>query len=438
MKNARLVIVICAAFALLGSMLTINPVKAPGPLQTLVDYAFPNQTIMVPQGTYTEHVIIDTTIAPNIKLKANGPPGTVILDGLGCTLPYGFELIGYDNIEIEGFTIQHYAVAGIFIHADYSAPPYDPANHNKVIDNDIKDNCNTGIVIENGNANSVLKNEVHDNSKLGVFINNGDKNFIRKNDIYDNGATGIELHIAQRTKVQKNDVHDNGGLGLVADGYSWGLSITANSFSFNGLGGIYVISGGNTIESNTIDNNGIRYWLGNGILLEQGDDNVVTGNEIYLNGLDGIMVSYSWWNKDPSDRNTITNNTVYDNRHGIFLYATDWNKVWNNTVYHNYFNGIQVTSAGTAIIAEHNTIYSNTATSNGWGYPPLNDWVGVDLYWDSVGDTWTGSAWQGLTNNHWGTNTIVNDNIYGTWAIAVPWKPGFNFDTTPPQGDFPA
>lgn len=436
-------------------MLTVSPVKASnldvdsasGPYYTInsaVSAAGSGDKIRVHPGltgTYQEHISVPWWLT-DLKFVAMGQ---VTLDGNGCQLPYGFELIGTDKVQIKGFTIQRYAVAGIFIHADYSQPSYDLANDNEVVDNDVKDNCNTGIVIENGNANSIERNHVHNNTQLGIFINNGDKNVIRKNnDIYDNGETGIELHIASRTRVQKNDIHDNGGFGLRADGYAWGLSIMANSFSSNGLGGIYVISGGNTIDGNTINNNGFKWWNGNGILLQQGDDNVVTNNTIYSNAVDGIMVSYSWWNNDPSDRNTITNNTVYDNRHGIFLYTANWNTVWNNTVYHNAATGIQV------IAGDHNTIYSNYVSGNGWGYDPPpwpDDAFGVDLSWDGYGP-----------DNHWGTysvntntpllqippwwlyNTHANAALYQnpSWWIGSPYDaPWHNLTPTGYHTDLP-
>jgi parallel beta-helix repeat protein len=416
-QNKKLVIVVFAMLVVLGTMLTVAPVKAFGntwyvpdaikgikTIQDAVNKVDHDDTIIVKPGTYPEHVYINRT-QTNLEIIGKG----AILDGLGCSLPYGFEINGTDGVTIKGFTIRHYSEAGIYIHADNSVPGRKRATLNTIRNNIIENNCGSGIAIGASDANTVKTNTVQHNGRIGVFIDDGRRNKIRSNTIYNNGWSGIEYHIAPNTEVKGNNVTYNGQDGLNADGYSGNSLIQGNVFDHNGWNGINMISGSNVIKGNNVSRNAV-----NGIMLAQGDDNVVWGNRIVLNGLDGVFVTYSWWNLDSSDRNSIRFNEVYGNRrHGIFVYTSDWNKVWNNTVIDNMGNGIQITAESPPYLAEYNTIYSNFVTPNGLANPL---WY-FDLYYD---------GWHGWNNNHWGVLLGVNDNNYVTWGwkLTAGTKPG--------------
>jgi len=427
-QSKKLVLVICAAVAILGSMLSVNPVKAPPtvidvytwgfvnggtnvispPIQSAVNWASVNPpgpfTFRVHTGTYQEQVTIPSALAGSTFVAV----GSVTLDGASCSLPYGFELVGTNLVTVKGFTVEHFGEAGIYLHKDWNGNI--PSSQNEVRNNIIQNNCGSGILLSDSHMNDIKSNTVQSNGKIGVFVDNGLGNRIKSNTVDGNAMSGIEYHVAPRTIVIGNTVTNNGQDGLNADGYSYGATIRGNTFDHNSWNGINVLSGLNTIKDNEISNNGF-----NGIMLAQGDNNVVWENWIYLNGMDGIFVTYSWWNWDSSDRNSIRFNRVYGNRHGVFIYSSDWNMVWNNTIYDNLFNGIQITGESPPILAEENTVYSNALQSNGLGYPPPSDWVGVDLYYD---------GWYGWLNNHWGTSS-ANDNNFGTWAV------GFSFGTPP-------
>jgi len=368
MKNARLVIVVSATLALLGTMLTVIPVKAadpiidvypgkwvsppgsfnPGthyvsdPIQDAVNSGVPpssgsSYTIIVHTGTYLEYVTIDSSKS-GLKLVARGP--NVILDGQSCTLPYGFELIGADYVLILDFTIQHYADAGVLIRADY--PFADRAIGNIVWRNVIQHNCGHGVAMDAADGNWVQTNTIESNGKHGVYINDGFTNkIVRANTVLSNKWNGIELDAAIGTEVKTNKVTSNSWNGLFADVFSSNTIIKANTFNNNNDRGIFMMSDSNTISDNTINAN----QLG-GIMMMQGDNNLIEKNQINSNGYIGIFIIEGFW-----------------------MNTADFNTIWNNE-----------------------------ALNNAQTYP-----IGYDLNWLGAG-----------SGNDWGTTSAGTKNIYGT------------------------
>ena len=397
--------------AVLGSMLSVIPVKAQGPIQTLVNIANPGDTINVGPGTYNEHVIIPSS-KTGITIKGHN----AILDGLGCSLPDGFEIVGTDSVTIRGFTIRHYSEAGIYIHANDTAVPRDRAVGNMIRNNVIEDNCGAGIIIGASDANTVKTNTVQHNGRIGVFIDDGLKNRIRSNTIYNNGWSGIEYHIAPNTEVKGNDVTYNGQYGLCADGYSPNSNIRGNTFSYNGLRGIFIISDSNTMIDNTVNNNAYS-----GIWMGQGDYNWVEKNYVNWNGQDGIEVTHFLGN--PSVSNTFTNNTVNHNAYyGIGVYSANLaglNLIEKNEVAWNGWSGIGIGASA------NNTIR--------WNHVHDNAMIGVFIdygYYNAIwGNLIDHNGWSGI-EYHIAAYTQVVDNtvIYnGVDGLCADGYSGFSY-----------
>jgi len=377
MKNARLVIVIFATLAVLGSMLIVIPPVEALPIfvdsagsgqfttiQDAVDYwpqngpaANPGPIIVKPGWGYNEAVYINRSKS-GIKIMAQ--PGTV-LDGLSGTLLYGFEINGTANVLIKGFIIQHYSEAGIYIHADNSVTGRLRAFRNWITNNTIKENFGMGISIGASDRNMISGNILHDNDKHAIFIDDGSNNTLKGNSVLNNKWTGIELHIAPNTEVRNNNVTGNSWNGLYADGGSPLTEITSNIIDSNDAGGIYLLSSSNTISLNTINSNGY------GIMIRQGDNNVIKKNQIDGNSGIGIFLQ-EWLRTDTSDYNTIIDNIANNNGlYGILIGGGDYNLVERNEANLNGYIGIGVRRGFWMTVPEHNTILNNTANGNGGG-----------------------------------------------------------------------
>jgi len=399
MKKIRLAIVICATFALFGTMLSSDLVKAgwnpppkkvtihvypptptnPTPIQNAVNsVVWPwITTIHVHTGAYEEYVIIDSSKS---GLKIVADPGTV-LDGasLGCPPPppgkghewisSGIMLVGADYVTIQGFTIRNFCGDGIFVRANYSGPVIDRANGNEIKGNEVDHNglgCEPldGISLRAADSNTVSGNNVHDNGRFGVFVDDGVLNIIKSNGVYNNMNTGIELHIASRTQLKNNTVTMNRWNGLYADGYSPSCNIRNNTFDNNVGRGMFVISDKNTILANMANHNKL-----DGIMIAQGDSNVIKGNQANWNNYIGIYVTV-FLGMYTSDWNTIINNTAnYNGDYGILIGGVDYNVVSANQANWNGYVGIGVRAyPGFPMYApEYNTITSNTVNYNGAG-----------------------------------------------------------------------
>jgi parallel beta-helix repeat protein len=130
------------------------------------------------------------------------------------------------------------------------------------------------------------------------------------------------------------DVHDNGASGLEHGLYLQGAQTRVESSRFYNHRGY-----------------GIHAY-GSGI-----DDNIFDSNLIYDNTSGGMWVG-------TGVRNTVSNNTIWDNGYGLILVSPD-STVDNNTIYNNYGTpgdrgiGIVLLGSDEGVEITHNTIYGN-------------------------------------------------------------------------------
>ena len=191
-------------------------------------------------------------------------------------------------------------------------------------------------------------------------------------------AIGISLHDTENTTIDSNTLHDNVTgdvpVGIALNGAS-GNVISANVASDNAGDGIAVQvsagdSTGNTLVGNTVTGNG-RY----GIILRSASGNVVKGNSVMRNTLNGIHLI------SDANLNTIADNEVRDNGlHGLTAYSSEQLTVTNNTVSGNGTggedgHGMKIRLTGGSVFrgntASHNLVsgfftdgIGNTFTSN--------------------------------------------------------------------------
>ncbi|MFX0060384.1 MAG: nitrous oxide reductase family maturation protein NosD [Candidatus Hodarchaeota archaeon] len=216
----------------------------------------------------------------------------------------------------------------------------------------------------------VIKNLEIDGGGSGIciLIENSVEYFIIRNCIVSNSGTGdagIKLSDVDNGKVTNNEVR-NCGIGIV---------IESNSFA----------SSSNLISGNQVhDNSG-------GIQLYGVSNNEVTGNIVNDNNGIGIYFSYG-------DYNTISENNISNNFHGIYSYAN-----WDYK-------------------SEYNTISKNLIRNNsGWGlflvqYVNLNDIFqncfidnGANAFDDGSNNNWD----NGIKGNYWSDYTGSDSNNDG-------------------------
>src|ERR671923_1089264 len=81
-------------------------------IQAAVTAASTGTTILVCPGTYRESVTITKN---DLRIRAKGAPGAVVLDGLAQTLLAGFYIQNASGTLIKGFRIQNFHEAGILL-----------------------------------------------------------------------------------------------------------------------------------------------------------------------------------------------------------------------------------------------------------------------------------------------------------------------------------
>ena len=152
-----------------------------------------------------------------------------------------------------------------------------------------------------------------------------------------------------------------------------------------------------------------------GIFLRSSSNNTLTNNTIYSN-TEGIYLFSS------SNNNTITNNTAYLNAQGIYLYTLcNNNTLTNNTAYSNTNNGIYLRSSS------NNTLTNNTITSNAQGVY-LRSSSNNTIYNNYFNNT---NNVQDDGTNIWNTTPASGTNIIGgLWLGGNYWSDYAGVDQT--------
>ncbi|HWR28154.1 MAG TPA: NosD domain-containing protein [Candidatus Thermoplasmatota archaeon] len=272
---------------------------------------------------------------------------TTIIDGNG-NMNISVVLLADDgrNVTISGFTIRN-GLRGIKVNTN-----------NNIISGNIIDNTSQGICLSGSDSNTVAGNIIT-HTMFGVYISCSFQNKIYENYIEDN-LLGIEVYCDWSREYVKNTL-------FFVEGFP------------------------NDIYKNTIRNNSYGiYVLGESLVN-------ISHNDI-INNSNGINLEISssagslWCNN-----NTIFQNNISRNEHGITLYSRGYMRVtggtggWgirdNNIVENNITynaNGIEITNYMRHGIGfntfSHNNFIGNTQTVN-LENTIYNHWVGN--YWET-------------------------------------------------------
>jgi parallel beta-helix repeat protein len=191
-------------------------------IQAAVTAAAPQTTILVCAGMYHESVTITKN---DLRIRAKGAPGAVVLDGVGETLLAGFYIQNASGILIRGFRIQDFHEAG--------------------------------ILLDNGDGNRIRKNVTTGAHHDGIELRLGSSgNRIEHNLVIDNlafNACGIQIRDAGSTDnvVSHNvSINNNWGIriGLAATGNALVHNLSINNRAFGILN--FAGANGTSIKGN--------------------------------------------------------------------------------------------------------------------------------------------------------------------------------------------
>jgi parallel beta-helix repeat protein len=252
------------AFTGIASASTIY-VPEDSTIQAAVNAAYPGDTIIVRDGTYTENIKVDKK---RLTIRSeNGPDSTIIR----AEYPddYVFE-VTVDYVKISGFTVggTNTRSAGIYLYyADYCSISnnnctnskvgisLDYSNYNSISDNNCTNNEEDGISLEYSNYNSISDNNCLNNTNWeGICLLYSNKNNISNNNCLNNDD-GIWLAHSNNNSISNNNCSSNNWAGILFEISNNNNSISNNKYSNNRHGIVLGCSNNNLIYLNSFINN---------------------------------------------------------------------------------------------------------------------------------------------------------------------------------------
>jgi parallel beta-helix repeat protein len=217
------------------------------------------------------------------------------------------------------------------------------------------------VDFEDNSQYIILDGFILDANKLASFaFGIGDASFIKVRNCEIKNARLSGMSVGGHSHEFSNlDVHDNG-----FSAYDHGL---------------YLAGSQTRVESSRFYNH-----PGYGIHAFGGaiDDHIFDSNLTYDNTLGGMFVGVG-------ERNTVSNNTIWDNGNGLVL-ASPGSTIHNNTIYNNYGTspdggiGIYIIGSDWGVEITHNTIYGNA----GGAIVGVTDATIRDNFFDTAPGSW--------------------------------------------------
>ncbi|MDM8568065.1 nitrous oxide reductase family maturation protein NosD [Thiotrichales bacterium HSG1] len=344
-------------FLLSLSILVVSSAWALPPIQPLIDQANPNDTLIIPAGTYAGPLTVD------IPITIDGNNEVVIDGGGKGTVVY---------LDIDGAQLRN-------LHITNSGE-----SHNQI------DAC----IQVRGNFN-VIKDNILDNCLFGIDLQQSDNNIVRRNKITSKALSSlgirgdaIRLWYSMNNKVVKNQIINS------RDSVVWYSknNLIADNVSIGGRYALhFMYSQFNRVENNRYENNST------GIFLMYSDDVELRGNIIsHSIGTIGMGIGL----KETSNVKIEDNQIIYCAT-GIYSdlspYQPDTNNIFKNNkiayndigfLFHNDWHGSILKN--NQFIGNHNQVAvqgATTANRNVWQDNYWDDYVGFDRNEDGIGDT---------------------------------------------------
>ena len=332
-------------------------------------------TIVVSPGVYHENVKVNKSLT--IK-SANENQNDVTIIGRSCSGGV-INIIDCSNVNIIGFSvigakvpagITNFYSDGICLllarncyiancsvnRSDCGVRTVLFSFNNTIKHNNIYNNNKEGVYLSTSSNATIVNNNIYDNNKEGVYLSKSSNAVIVNNNIYDNNKEGVHLSISSNAVIANNNIYDNRDVGVSL--YKSSNAVIANnnisrssgSVRFFSSSGIKLdSSNNNTVKDNTVTENK------NGIFVLNEIDSIITGNNVSYNEKDGIYML------NVTDSTITANNVSYNEKDGIVVSGTTDSTITGNNVSYNKEDGIVVYSS----ICE---VRYNIACFNGeWG-----------------------------------------------------------------------
>ncbi|MBN1898285.1 MAG: right-handed parallel beta-helix repeat-containing protein [Spirochaetes bacterium] len=398
--------------------------KAANAMATNVTFA----SCYIYPGTYNEQVCIFSNRNSGYMVFTALSNKQPVLTG-SSTTNHGFYITNTSRIIIESLTITKFS-QGVFINV---------STNNYIKQNIIFSNRGHGIYVLGGVKNHMQYNKIRHNDFMGMRISwNSLSNYITHNSLLSNGDSGIELygdssrgshvltnHIYDQARgirfidsdfniIRSNYIHHVVLDGISMDGSAEYNDINNNILYSNEDSGVGIYH--DNVEHNYISNNTI--WGvsdGGGILLQDGDNNIIKSNLIFHN-TNGIVLYGG------ARSNICMNNVIYENRDdGIRLSVDDTenNSIINNTICGPLQKmGINISSGDNNII-KYNTIFNHINVGIYIQGSASNNYIMKNSCYsnNTSGIHAAGSAEKNyiLTNYIWGTNQNTGIYFYNSY-----------------------
>ncbi|MDH7564422.1 MAG: NosD domain-containing protein [Candidatus Bathyarchaeota archaeon] len=306
-------------------------------IQELINSANPGDTILVPNGTHYEHVVVNKSI----NLIGAGWNKTVI-DGSGVG---DVIKVTANNTIVSGFTIQNAGYSGIRV--------YNCSYGNFTL-NSIRES-NYGIKIDDSYFNIIAQNNLTQNN-VPIALRQSDSNLIKGNLLYHNFGQAVSTYNSRDNIIENNDIGDNPAHGVYLENCK-NSTVASNKVTYVCFGIWIHLSQNCTVKANKVASTGP--W---GIITTQSNSTLVRSNILFDNEI-AMQISLG-------NDNTIIENNITGNKLGIYIDHSPSNILKDNVIAESWPHG-SFGVAGSAL----RDFMNNVDTSNTVDGKPIYYWV---------------------------------------------------------------
>ncbi len=335
---ASVMLVLLMASAASGAMIVVDDDGAGNftTIQEAINASEAGDEIVVQSGTYPENLVVDRSVV----LK--GEDGTVVKGSILSSEP--LVTITSDDVTLEGLTFS----GGLNYSSDFGSVVV-LADGFKLLNSTISDSSGHGLCLRDSRDHLVSGNLIHDNRRGGVCLIGANFSQVAGNLIFSNGKWGIALDRCEYDVLIQNEVCENGeaGVQLVGSFYTQALF---NRIHLNEEDGMHLMGSMNT----AILENGISDNVLNGVNLDHAPNNFLLNNVINGSGEEGLLVIGF------SDDNIIIGNSLYENGiNGIGVYGSYFCTLSQNEIFDNNYNGVSLRDNCSNNLISDNQIHGN-------------------------------------------------------------------------------
>jgi uncharacterized repeat protein (TIGR01451 family) len=295
---------------------------------------------------------------------------------------------------------------------------YGPVRNLTIVNNEVKNNTQGGIVLVQSYDGVIFGNILRDNGGSGgINIINGYRNMVSGNTVSNNTRYGIQSGGGSRNRLVDNTVVD-GTYGIFLTSSSQnelsGNTMVGNTYNF-GVEGTHEQLLNYVDSSNKVDGKPVYFWINEhdkvvpqnaGCVIIVDSTNITIKDVTLAKNQVGLFMAFS-------RNSTIENVESKNNYDGIRLINSQYNLLSDNIVSHNFNFGVDLSSSS------GNTLTANDVTGNSNGLR-LADSYSNTINENTVSTTinWYGILLTSSSNNVLSGNTISNNKNYGICIVS--------------------